>query len=273
MPPPEPQPDALADKQADAQPDRSARSQTVSALLALRQMVFDGRLSAGDRLVETSLVRLLGVSRTPVRAALSTLEHEGLLRSQPGGGYTVASFDLGDVFDAVEVRGTLEGMAARLAAEHGVTRRQREGMQRCLDRLDAVVTRLGPDEAVFRDYVTLNEEFHSSVVEAADNAALSSALGRVVALPFASPSAFVLVQAQLPESLTVLVSAQEQHRGIFEAICAGEGARAESLAREHALIARRNLDHVLRRQQALRALPGFRLIHDRSVTDEVGGTE
>ena len=72
---------------------------------------------------ELPLVELLGVSRTPLRLALAELEHEGLLRGLPGGGYVVREFTQGDVRDAIELRGVLEGTAARFAAERGATAR------------------------------------------------------------------------------------------------------------------------------------------------------
>jgi GntR family transcriptional regulator, vanillate catabolism transcriptional regulator len=82
----------------------------------------------------------------------------------------------------------------------------------------------------------------------------------VLALPFASPSAFVLLESELPESHRILYVAHTQHRAMLEAIELREGARAEALAREHARLARRNLEVVLRSERALERLPGAALI-------------
>ena len=79
-----------------------------------------GELPGGARIAELTLVEKLGVSRTPIRAALMRLEQEGLLHRLPGGGYAVRTFSETDVADAIELRGTMEGLAARLAAERGV---------------------------------------------------------------------------------------------------------------------------------------------------------
>lgn len=205
-----------------------------------------------------------------MRAALARLEHEGLVQSRPGGGYVVRTFELRDVLDALDVRGSLEGLAARVCAEHGGPRRQRDALARCVWELDDVVADLPSGPAAFGRYVTLNEEFHAALVAAADNAALQAAIGQVMALPFASPSAFAQAQAELPESLRVLVTAQEQHRALLDAVVAGQGDRAEMLAREHAQLAKRNLAHVLSRSRhALRAVPGFSLIRDRALSEPV----
>ena len=107
---------------AEAEP---SGSQAVRALLRLREMVLAGELPAGSRIAELAIVEKLGVSRTPIRAALMRLEQEGLLESLPGGGYAVRSFSERDVVDAIELRGTLEGLAARLAAVTAGSRRER----------------------------------------------------------------------------------------------------------------------------------------------------
>ncbi|MGZ4250832.1 MAG: GntR family transcriptional regulator, partial [Solirubrobacteraceae bacterium] len=104
--------------------NQASRSQMMRALLRLRELILSGEFEPGERMSELPLVERLGVSRTPLRLALATLEHEGLLRSLSGGGYAVRAFTQADMRDAVELRGVLEGTAARFAAERGATRRE-----------------------------------------------------------------------------------------------------------------------------------------------------
>src|SRR5438128_8612345 len=85
--------------------------------MRLRGMILKGSFQAGERISELPLVAMLGVSRTPIRLALERLAHEGLLESYPTGGFVVRGFTLEDVWDSIEIRGNLEGMAAQLAAE------------------------------------------------------------------------------------------------------------------------------------------------------------
>ena len=106
-------------KPASATVDGS-RSQTVRAQLALRELVLGGELEPGTRISELALVERIGVSRTPIRMALLQLQQEGLLDTLAAGGYTAKAFTESDVHDAIELRGTLEGLAARMAAERGV---------------------------------------------------------------------------------------------------------------------------------------------------------
>ena len=84
-------------------------SQTVKALLSLRDLILTGELKAGDRISELAVVERLGVSRTPIRMALVRLEEEGLLELIPSGGFSVKAFSERDITDAIEIRGTLEG--------------------------------------------------------------------------------------------------------------------------------------------------------------------
>ncbi|MDW8259747.1 MAG: GntR family transcriptional regulator, partial [Gammaproteobacteria bacterium] len=86
--------------------DAAALPQSVKAQLRLRELIVSGQLRPGQRIAELALVERLGVSRTPVRAALAALHEEGLLEALPGGGYVVRAFSEADIHDAIELRGT-----------------------------------------------------------------------------------------------------------------------------------------------------------------------
>jgi GntR family transcriptional regulator of vanillate catabolism len=237
-------------------------SQALTAQLRLRELILSGELAPGERLSEPSVAERLGASRTPVRAALMRLAEEGLVEAIPSGGFAVKAFAEEEIRDAIELRGTLEGMAARLAAERGAPGATLAEMKRLIARMDEA-TAPPMNEAGFTGYVALNAHFHTLLAEAAGSSVLARQIGRAVSLPFASPSGFVLAQAALPEAQRVLTVAQEHHRGVVEAIEQREGARAEALMREHARLARRNLEHVLRDQDTLRLVPGAALIRRR----------
>src|SRR5262245_49408251 len=89
-------------------------SQQSRVLVRLRDLILKGSFSPGERLAEIPLAEKLDASRTPVRLALATLEHEGLIEPSPGGGYQMRRFTAQEVADAIHVRGVLEGYAARL---------------------------------------------------------------------------------------------------------------------------------------------------------------
>lgn len=243
------------------------RTQITSAVLRLREMILSGEFKSGERLSELPLVERLGVSRTPLRLALVALEHEGLLHRRPGGGYVVREFTLDDIADAIELRGVLEGTAARFAAERGVSARELRALRALNDSIEALVHRHDYDS--FASYVDLNERFHTRLLKAARSPMLERALEGILSLPFAGPSAFVLAEAELPPSRTILVIAHRHHAGMIEAIERRQGARAESLAREHARIALTNLEIVLEHRDLLARLPGASLIALPAVTEPV----
>lgn len=244
----------------DFPPFRSGAAQTTRALLELRDLILAGELAPSERLSELAVVERLGVSRTPVRAALQRLCEEGLATALPGGGYAVAAFSEDDVHDAIELRGTLEGLAARLAAERGVAPELLARAQVLLQRIDTVVaSALGEED--FADYVQHNEQLHQLLIAMSASDLLAREFARAVQLPFASPNGFVMAQAEVPEARLILTLAQDQHRQVIEAIALRQGARAEALMREHARLAQRNFRYALRDQRAIGRVRGGALIH------------
>jgi GntR family transcriptional regulator of vanillate catabolism len=230
----------------------------MKATLGLRELVFAGAFAPGERVPEIGLAERFGVSRTPLRLALATLAHEGLLEPLPGGGFVVRSFTREDVADAIELRGVLEGTAARFAAERLESPDELESLVSAAQHLDDVVEDVSAESLV--RYVELNDDYHEALVALAKSPTLVRAIANVVALPFASPGALLSSHAFLRRSREILVVAQHQHRTLIDAIRTGQGARAESIAREHARLAQINLELVLEDHTALDQLPGAPLL-------------
>ena len=235
----------------------------VQALLKLREMILAGELAPGARITELAIVEKLGFSRTPIRAALMRLEQEGLLDALPNGGYCIKTFSEQDISEAIELRGTLEGLSARLSAERGAPQGLLAQARECLGAIDALLTQPALDDAAFSHYVALNARFHGLLGEMAGSAVIAKELERVSGLPFASPSGFVVAQANSPKARDMLIVAQDQHGQVLDAIERREGSRAESLMREHSRIAQRNLREAMQNQR-LDQVPGVRLIRQRN---------
>ena len=245
---------------AEAVSSEDSSSHAVKVQLRLREMILAGDLAAGARITELGMVERLGVSRTPIRAALIRLEQEGLLQMLPAGGYVVRTFSESDVADAIELRGTLEGLAARRAAECGVDESALAQARQLLRAIDDLLARSELDDAAFGSYVQLNRCFHQLLAGLARSSVLQREIERVCGMPFASPSGFVIQQANSPRARDMLVVAQNQHWQVIEAITARECARAEAILREHARLAQRNLRDAL---LAHTDLPGAGLIQPR----------
>jgi GntR family transcriptional regulator, vanillate catabolism transcriptional regulator len=241
---------------------KSDKTQIARAVFTLRDQILGGQFAAGERMSELPLVDRIGVSRTPLRLALATLEHEGLLEKLPHGGYTVREFTQAEIADAIEVRGVLEGTAARFAAERGVGRRE---LQRLVDLNEqmAAVMHLSDFDS-FALYVEVNRRFHMRLLKLSGSTQLQRAWTSIVALPFASPSALVLTEVELSESRQIVRLAHSQHVSLVEAIALRQGTRAEGVAREHARISLSNLELVMRERQVLQRMPGASLISSPS---------
>jgi len=96
---------------------RASRSGPRDAYDLILEAIDVGVFRPGERLVESELAERFGVSRTPIREALQRLETQGLL-TRDGRSLIVASLDHTQLADLYVVRAALEGLAARLAAQH-----------------------------------------------------------------------------------------------------------------------------------------------------------
>ena len=212
----------------------NGQSQTLKAILGLRSMILNGNLKPGERVSELLVADRLGISRTPAARALVQLREEGLLEPLPSRGFVVASFSSLDFFDAVQLRGTLEALAARLGAERGVPFGIIGPMQQCAEKLDAVIAVLEPGSDL-SEHIRWNDQFHDLLLQCAQSTIIKRSLERIKSLPFAATNAFAKsLTSQFPNIRFQLMLANEQHHNIVEAIQNREGARAAALTLEHA---------------------------------------
>lgn len=220
-------------------------SQQNQIVVRLREMIMSGALRAGERVAEIPIATRLGVSRTPVRYALGVLAQEGLIiPTDHGRGFVVREFAFKDVRDAIKVRGVLEGMAARLVAERGLSTDTEARLVGCLDRGATLLAAPTPPPGGGPEWADINETFHATLVAAADNAALAHALRINDQAPFASARSYFDDESDPPiarRQFDILRRAQHHHVTIVQCLRDREGARVEALMREHALIAVENV--------------------------------
>lgn len=192
------------------------------------QLILEGELQPGDRLVETRIARELGVSQSPVREAIRDLVAVGFLEIEPYRGAKIRRFTREDFLDDMEIRGELEAIAARRAAS-----RITDAEIARLRSLVAEMHQMGGAGDAHGQAMT-NTEFHRMVVEAAGSDGLMRAWS--VLEPFAR----TYVTAMVPG--TDLVWLGDRHSTIVEALEAGDTELAASVMREHAREARDLLD-------------------------------
>lgn len=223
-----------------------SRTRALSVTETLRNRIFDGGFPPGTHLMELPLAQDLGVSRTPVRDALTRLADEGLLVYQPNRGFVVRRFESKDVFDAFSLRATLEGMGCRLVGERGLDERARTRLEGLLEQQRSVLYGQAWEPALALAWQDLNLDFHYALLELADNPWLTEAVRRARQLPIIFDSKS---RPHDHEALMLLYrrdhsrQALDEHRRIVEALVRRETSRAEAMMREHILT---NRDVLLR---------------------------
>jgi DNA-binding GntR family transcriptional regulator len=184
----------------------------------LRRSILTNRRRPGDRLIEDRLSEEMGVSRVPIREALRALAAEGLVDVQPRRGASVAEISPEVARDLVEVRATLEGLNARLAARH-----HEPGIVGELRQVLDEGNRAAQSRNV-EDLVRLNGEFHDKLAQAGRNSILwdiMRTLRERTSLVFAANTARRAVQDW------------DEHSRILAAVIDGDEDLASMLATRH----------------------------------------
>ena len=187
-----------------------------------------GLFEPGQRIEEIPLSLELGVSRTPVRAALATLVNERLVEYRPKKGYEIRCFDVEELSSAYEVRSVLEGLACGMAAKKGLSSEQRKALEACLLEGDQILAGGYLDPEDHHSYIEMNTRLHTILLETAGNAWLSRFVELADNIPYASGR---IVLWDVEHDL-ILHSHKDHHR-IIEAVFEQDARRAEQLMREH----------------------------------------
>jgi GntR family transcriptional regulator of vanillate catabolism len=204
-----------------------ASNRALSVMDRIREDILCGAVSAGERLNEVRLSRSLAVSRTPVRAALQALAGEGLLDYAPNRGFSVREFPLNAIVDAYDIRASLEGLAARFAAERGLNPEERAIVEHSLSAGDKLLERGYFESDDLTTYRGINGDFHDTLLAAARNRMLTEMIRICHHVPVSSSRNIVAFEYR------DVRRRHDDHHRIFEAICAREPWRAEMLMREH----------------------------------------
>ena len=189
----------------------------------LRDLILEGTISPGTRLVQEQLAEKLGVSRTPLREAFRILERENLVRVLPKNN-TVEVIQLTgkDALELYQVREMVDGLAARLAAGGSTDRATRPH----LERLTRVVQRIEAAPFEIRNFINAHTEFHLRIAQLCGNAHL---------LQFSSVIR-ISTQMLYPRMRTGserITQSVNEHAKILDAVLQGRAADAETLARAH----------------------------------------
>lgn len=205
----------------------------------IRNDVIHGAYEKDERLSEAQLCETHKVSRTPVRLALRMLEREGIVRRGEGRGYIVQSPTVADILQAVQVRGHLESLAARLMAQSTDRAEHLPEMARAIETIEGFVNIGNLDDASIRQAQGANKIFHSAILAACGNDYVGYTCAQISHLPMLAVGSMVFdrhatdTPDQKERALFRLRIGNAQHQVIYEAIRNGDPVRAEGMMREH----------------------------------------
>jgi GntR family transcriptional regulator of vanillate catabolism len=222
-----------------------------SPLKRLREMILSGELQPGERITEISLAERLGISRTPVRSALPVLEATGYIEPVGKRGYAVKTFDVEESLKALELRATLEGVAASHLAKAGASEELMAELESCLDLGDEIFKKryvTNEDEVLYGE---MNARFHGLIVSNCGSPILIDFIDRLNSAPFINPSVLVFDHVGLDHAYKLISRAHGQHHALADAIRDRDSSRAEFLFREHGNAQRDSLFSRVTKRNAL----------------------
>lgn len=193
----------------------------------LRAMLLDGEFLPGTHLQEVPLAETMGVSRTPVRAALAALEQEGLLDYVPKRGFAVRTFSADEITDKYLVRSVLEGNAAGQCARFGLRAEGMAALEECLREGDRILADGTLEPRHLPAYRAMNNRFHSTIIEGCQSPTTVAYVRQIGQIPFLSDRIILWHDYKLIDR------SHDDHHRVHDAILRRDPARAEALMREH----------------------------------------
>ena len=186
----------------------------------LREAIVEGKLSPGKRLMEIQLAEQLGVSRTPVREAIRKLELEGLVVMIPRKGAYVSNMSLKEVVEVLEIRASLEGLAAYLAAER-ISDEDLIKLEKIADDFSQ-----GKDEYDLETLLKKDVEFHECIFKATNNKKLHQLINSL----WEQVYRFRFMYISDYESTKNI---DKEHKLILQALKSRDSQLAKQYAKEH----------------------------------------
>lgn len=196
----------------------------------IKAMILQGEIPMGSRLLETRLVPLLQMSRTPIREALQQLHVEGMLEEDNDGLFTKIYTDK-EILEVYHCRAVLESEAVKLIAENGLPEPASAVIRQVLETCDGILRgvddRDGDGGAGIKNaFLIQNNIYHDTLYNACPNASLLSMLRRTEKLPEAIRNYASFTSEQL-------LASHLGHKQIIRAIEMRDAERAAALMKEH----------------------------------------
>jgi DNA-binding GntR family transcriptional regulator len=192
------------------------------AYLRVRDLILSGELAPGSVLNQATLARAIGISTTPLREALRRLKQQGLVELDAHRDARVARLDAEEARDLLELRLSLDPLAASLAAQRRTSQDVAE-MRAALAGLESL-----PTEPTARQ-LAAHREFHSTIYRASHNARLVDTLDDL----WDAADRYRRHGLQIERTAEEREAKAREHALLFDAIVEGDGATAEEVMRTH----------------------------------------
>ena len=186
----------------------------------IKQAIINNEIQPEEVLAEEHLANKLGISRTPIKAALSQLEFDGLVEMKPGRKARVSKISMHDVVDFQVIRESLETLAARLATEHIDEKQIQRLTTICEQQKETIV------ENDYSKFLELDNQFHFSIVEYSKNEQLKKYIENLSY----QVQRYLILSDTLQASATGAVA---EHLQIIEALKTKIPAEAEKQMKLH----------------------------------------
>jgi DNA-binding GntR family transcriptional regulator len=188
----------------------------------IRNRIIESKIKPGERLTESDVANLLGVSRTPLREAFFQLHAEGFVKFTPRKGAIVSDISLTDAEETYVIKTALEALAARLAVQN-VTHTFIDKLTDINQRLNEQILKEKKD---IKRIFDLNHKFHQMIIEASGNRKLSDMLLLVRQQTQRYNYIYLSLLSRLEDSIA-------EHWNIINALKDRDAGRVEELVKKH----------------------------------------
>jgi DNA-binding GntR family transcriptional regulator len=197
------------------------RSHADRAYEALRRLVLDNVLPAGEQLLEQEAALKLGMSRTPVREAMQRLARDGMVEIRPRHGMRVLPISADDMAEIYDLLYGLESTAAEIVAERGISTAQLDALEKAVADMDVALA-----AGDLESWAAADERFHLLLVELTGNGRLIEAVATYWDQAHRVRVATLRLRPRPARS-------NEDHRALVEAVRARDSKRAREVHSEH----------------------------------------
>ncbi|MBS4034419.1 MAG: GntR family transcriptional regulator [Ignavibacterium sp.] len=205
---------------------------------SIRDSIIEGRIKPGERLMEPDIAKALGVSRTPLREAFLQLESEGFLKVNPRKGALVTETSLKDAKETYEIKGALEALAARLAADNI----KDDQIGEIIDINKKMASIAQSKKKDYKAFLELNSIFHQKIYECSGNLKLSRMINTLRNQTLRYNYIYLSLLSHLDESVL-------EHFEIVNALKNRKPDEAEAVVKKHNESARKMLINYIKNQK------------------------